>query len=434
MTTITEVAEAMQRVLTIDADRLGRESGFIQRQRQFRGSSFVQMLVFGYLANPQASLGQLGQAAVVSGSLVSRQGIAQRFTRQAAAFLEKVLAVGVEQVIRALPVEVELLKRFTAVWLYDTSVIRLPGELAEVWRGCGSQVAALKIGLAYDLVSGQMHGPRLHPARQHDQSTRQAHPAPLAGSVCIQDLGYFKLKHLKTQQEEGVYWIIRLKAGTVVLDERGQRLDVAAWLSGQSAPQVECRIVLGQAERIPCRLVAQRVSAESATQRRDKLLSEAQRRQRPVSPTRLAWVEWNIVVTNVPLEHLATHEVFTLAASRWQVELIFDLWKTEGALDKASSVNPWQVLCHLYAKLLALLFQHWLSVVGCWQHAQRSLWQAAQVIRSHAMHLSSTLSDLHAFQHTLSVIFRVLAHACRIERRRDNLPTFVRWLSPPTLT
>lgn len=424
----------MQQVLTIQADRLGRESGFIQRQRQFRGSSFVQTLVFGYLADPQASLGQLAQAAVVSGSRVSRQAIAQRFTPQAADFLLEVLQSGVEQVIRGLPVAAGLLQRFTAVWLYDTSVVNLPKELRVVWSGCGSQVAALKISLAYDLVSGQMHGPLLHPACQHDQRTRQAHAEPQMGSLCLQDLGYFNLKQLKQQQAAGIDWIIRLKAGTVVLDEDGQRIEMEAWLGQQKTEWVERRVVLGKRDGIACRLVAQRVPADVAAQQRDKLLAEACRRQRPVSRIRLALVDWHIVVTSLAAEKLTAEEVMVLAASRWQIELIFDLWKTDGRLDKASSVNPWQVLCELYAMLLALLLQHWLTIVGCWQQPQRSLRQAAQVIRSHAMHLASTLGDLPAFRRALGTVCRVLAHACRIERRRDNPPTFVRWLSLSGLT
>ncbi len=42
METVTQVAVAMQHILTEVADRLGKESGFIQRQRRLSGSSFAQ--------------------------------------------------------------------------------------------------------------------------------------------------------------------------------------------------------------------------------------------------------------------------------------------------------------------------------------------------------------------------------------------------------
>lgn len=62
-TSIAELGESLQTLLIEDADRIGRESGFIQRQRKFSGSSFAQTLLFGWQANPAASLEELCQSA-----------------------------------------------------------------------------------------------------------------------------------------------------------------------------------------------------------------------------------------------------------------------------------------------------------------------------------------------------------------------------------
>ena len=50
MKNLPQMATTLQQLLTETADRLGRESGFIQRERKLSGSSFVQTLVFGWLA------------------------------------------------------------------------------------------------------------------------------------------------------------------------------------------------------------------------------------------------------------------------------------------------------------------------------------------------------------------------------------------------
>ena len=63
MDIVAQVAEAMQTVLTTEADRIGRESGFIQRQKQGSGSVFGQRLVFSWLAKSQGSLGEMAQRA-----------------------------------------------------------------------------------------------------------------------------------------------------------------------------------------------------------------------------------------------------------------------------------------------------------------------------------------------------------------------------------
>ena len=76
-TTIHQLCEQLQKLLIEDARRLGRASGFIQRQRKLTGASFVPALVFGWLANPQASL-ELCQSARVCGVEISPQGLQER--------------------------------------------------------------------------------------------------------------------------------------------------------------------------------------------------------------------------------------------------------------------------------------------------------------------------------------------------------------------
>ncbi len=58
-TTIAELGTVLQQLLIADADQFGRDSGFIKRQRKLSGASFVQSLVFGWQANPKASLEEL---------------------------------------------------------------------------------------------------------------------------------------------------------------------------------------------------------------------------------------------------------------------------------------------------------------------------------------------------------------------------------------
>src|SRR5437867_11223033 len=121
MLTIPRVARVLQTVLTDTADELARTTGFLKRQRKFTGSSFVQMLVFGLLDDPDASLEQLAQTAAAAGVAVRRQSVAERFTPQAAALLRGVLQAAVLQLLAAEPVAIPLLRRFPAVVVPDSS-------------------------------------------------------------------------------------------------------------------------------------------------------------------------------------------------------------------------------------------------------------------------------------------------------------------------
>ena len=87
MLTVTQVSTAMQTGLNEAANEAGQATGFIQRMVKLTGGSFCQSLVFGWLANPQASLEELSQTAALIGVEITPQGLDQRFTEQAAACL-----------------------------------------------------------------------------------------------------------------------------------------------------------------------------------------------------------------------------------------------------------------------------------------------------------------------------------------------------------
>src|SRR3972149_664176 len=103
MDTVTQVAQVMQTLLNEPADRLARETGFVQRQSKLGGAEFAQALIFGWLANPEATLEELSQTAIAVGARVTPQALHKRFTPQAAAYLEQLLEEAVRQVVQAAP-------------------------------------------------------------------------------------------------------------------------------------------------------------------------------------------------------------------------------------------------------------------------------------------------------------------------------------------
>jgi hypothetical protein len=196
MTSIAELVPVLQTLLTTTAEQAGRDSGLIRRVRAFTGATFVQTLVFGWLANPDATLDNLAQTAAMRGVPVSAQAIADRFSPQSAACLAQVLAAAIRQTILATPIDRALLDRFVGVVVIDGSAIGLPADLAVHFPGGANQAgthAALKLGVGIDLVTGRLDGPHLMAARPHDRLL-PIQDAPLEpGAIRLADLGFFDL-------------------------------------------------------------------------------------------------------------------------------------------------------------------------------------------------------------------------------------------------
>jgi hypothetical protein len=106
------------------------------------------------------------------------------------------------------------------------------------------------------------------------------------------------------------------------------------------------------------------------------------------------------------------------------------LWKSHGHIDESRSGQPWRILCEVYAKLLAMVVQHWLLLVGCWSYPDRSLVKAAQTVRQHALHLASALACPARLGEAITVIQRCLAAGCRLNRRHKKPNTYQLLLDP----
>lgn len=444
MTTIAELAATLQTVLTTTADEVARATGCVQRESKLGGAELVQTLVLGWLHQPQASLGQLSQLAATLGVAITPQGLDQRFTPQTADCLEHLVQAIVREVVAVQPAAIPLLQRFAAVTVQDSSTVTLPAALVERWRGTGhgtdpmaATTAAVKLQVRCDLCTGRLEGPLLEAGRAQDRSAafQSQAGAPLPPKALrLADLGYFSLAVFAELEAQDVYFLSRLQVQTVVFAATpagvaGTRLDLVRWLRAQDLGPVERPVWLGVDHQVPTRLLAVRVPLAVAAERRRRLHAEARKKGQAVSQARLQQADWTILVTNVPAALLTVEEALVLGRARWQIERLFKLWKQHGLLDEWRSTKPWRILCEVYAKLLALVIQHWLLLVSCWAFPDRSLVKAAQTVRSHVLLLASALAGVLPLALALEQLCRTIGRGCRMNPRRVAPNTYQRLLA-----
>jgi hypothetical protein len=424
MDRIPQIASAMQTVLGKEADEAAEKSGFVRRSSKLTGAKFVQTLVFTWLANAASTLEGLSQMAIGLGVDITPQGIDERFSVAAAECLRKVLVAAVRQMLKADGVHIPLLERFHGVYIQDSTAIGLPDALASVWEGCGNggegSRATLKVQVQLELLTGALSGPVLQAGRAHDRTGPLQGTELPAGALWLADLGYFSLVRLHMLNIRGVFWITRLQAGTIIRDRQGCCRDLCAFLEAHPEDQVDTRVALGNAGAVSCRLLAARVPKDVADERRRRLHAEAVHRGQAVSQARLRTADWTIYVTNAPPELLSPEEAFVLARARWQIEMLFKLWKSRGQIDTWRSAKPERILCEVYAKLLAQVAQHWVLLVGCWHNADRSLVKATQTVARHATALATAFGVKRHLCETLRVIAHCLSAGCRMNPREKR--------------
>ena len=270
MSSISQVSETMQTILTSRAKALERESGFVERSTaQLDGPIFSQTTVLTWMQNPDASYSQLRHTAASLGVQVSNQAIEQRFGQASVQLVHALLQESIGQAISSEASAPEVLARFNGVYLQDGTVISFPSSVAQQWPG-GSQEAALRVQGRLELGSGSLAGLWLQAGREPERSG-PAITTPLpVGSLFHGDRNYFTLGEMRQRGEQGQSWLTQAKATLTLIDQRGQCWDLLSFLRAQKGEVVDVELFVGKRERLPVRLIAVRVSPEEAKRRRQR--------------------------------------------------------------------------------------------------------------------------------------------------------------------
>jgi hypothetical protein len=432
MSTIPQVSQAMQQLMTSAAEAADAKLHYTKRpdRAKFTASTLTQTLVLGFLAHPDARVEQLAQSAARVGVDVTAQAIDQRFTLATAALLQEVVTASMQHLIAADPVAIPILQRFSAVRVHDSTTIVLPDALAQQWSGCGGislehTASALKCGVQLDLLTGALCGLDLADGRASDHRLGVQHAALPAGSLRLADLGFYDLGVLAALSAADVYWLSKIEPNTLISDATARECGVLAFVQalGEVA-QWQGAVWVGKGRRLRARLLVRRVPQEVADQRRRRIRKTARDKGVAPSAAALALAEWTILITNIPAELLTLEEALVVAKVRWQIEVLFKLWKSQGQLDTWRSGKPARILCEVYAKLLAMVVQQWALVVGCWRFPERSLVKAAQVVRDHAPELASARARVDRLSEVLQTIQHVLTRTARMNSRKKHPNTY----------
>jgi hypothetical protein len=348
----------------LPCEALARLAGFQRRQpRKIQVREFVKALcAAGALSKLSFNILAM-LLGLVGGGLVSKQGLAKRINTHCVSFLQYLLAPAISLRSGSQQARQQgLFASFLRVLIQDSTYIPLPDHLFATFPSGRNHLdrkkATLKIQALYELLSERMLHFGFSGFKRNDQA---ASPDILAvarsGDLVLRDLGYFVLSVFKQFNQQGIFFLSRLRSQVKILDPQTQK--PLHLLSLVRQYQILDRIVLlGQAEKIPVRLVALPVPEAVANERRRKALQNRDRRCRP-SEESLQLLGWQLFVLNVPATVWDTSTVAKVYALRWRIEIIFKAWKSHFNLTEIPQGGSESlILSCLYAKLLHIIFFH----------------------------------------------------------------------------
>jgi hypothetical protein len=436
---VQTVTTSLQDLLGTHLDELARACGLVIRQRKFSGQTLLRMLVITLLHKPDASWWDFLVTATQLGLQVTQTAVEKRFTagQPLVDFLRQALERALQQTVASQPAAAQLLQHFTAIFLGDSTTVGLPDELADLFPGCGGTAgtsgAALKIQVLWDLKTGRLERLLVEAGRASDAHSLIAVEQADPGTLLVYDLGYFSVARFAALDRQQAKFISRLQHGTTVLDDQGVALDLLAYLRRQPTGLVDVPILLGAAERLPCRLIGVRVPEEVANRRRQQARDKARDHGREPSAAYLELLGWTLFVTNGTVEELTWKAVVVLYRARWQIELLFKLWKSHNGLARYRTGAPaLERLALFYAKLLGVLLQHWLLLATAWLVQGRSLLKGARLLRDELKSLLLAVDDRAQLEAGLRRLHQLLQKLAQVQARQ-KVPSHAQLMDAPEL-
>ena len=420
----------------IPINKLSKQSKFCKRKarkispKDFLKSFFLMIHSSGKISYKNWAI----KIGLLIGDTVSKQALWKRMNLEQIEFLQKVLSATINIKGKISQQTSDKLKFFKNIFIEDSTHIKISDKLWKYYPGNGywdkeAKKAIIKIQAVYNIMKKKFIRFEITSFRQNDQGyAEEILKVVKKGDLLIRDLGYFVLRIFKRLNQQGVYFISRMKKGLIILSKDEEKpIDLAKMLSKRG--QLDIEVILGEKERLPVRLIAIPVEDSIASERRRKAKANRDKRCN-LSKEHLFLLGWELFITNVPPENLSIKDIAEIYFIRWRIEIIFKCWKSYFKITEIpKDANKIRMESYIYCMLIFIVLFQVSFYNYCWNKFYRkspkinarglSMMQVMQYVTSNinllVLGLSSTLIDWDRF------IEKHISYYCLYECRYDRV-------------
>ena len=318
---------------------IARERDVVQRHRTIDITMLVWTLIMGFAVDGEARTiaGFQRAYSAATNQTVARSSFYDRFTPALAALLSDLLAHALEEV--AVPHTIApRFELFREVLIADATVFRLHRLLSE-FPATHSDQSGAKLHLVYNTTTQTLE--------QFQLTDERTHESRLRGRLVLFDLGFYSFRRFALIEENGGFFLTRLKsnANPLIVGKRRKWRGRAISLPGRRLQDV-----LGDLTR---EIID--VTVEITFKRRPYggRQSTATMEFRVVGVRNEDTDDYHLYVTNLP-DAFTPRQVAALYGLRWEVELLFRELKSLYGLEKFQTSDPAIVQLLVVAALLTL--------------------------------------------------------------------------------
>jgi len=296
-------------------------------------------------------------------TVVSKQGIAKRYTADAVKYLQSLIGEALaDQICQT--VDTGWLKLFNRVLIKDSTRFDVSENLAKQLPGSGGSAskAGVRIQYEFDIKSGEVTDLTIAPANRQDTTDALATIGSVrAGDLVIRDLGYSILSCFMAIQKAKAYFLSRLNVKLMVYEMKDSRLveidfgQLHRSMKRLGIQRLDKQVFIGKNEKFPVRLIVELMPDEVVSKRLQRINARNKKEGYQTSDSYKDRSNFNLFITNIEESDLEPEVVAKIYKIRWQVELVFKAWKSIFGIDSVNPMKYERLICLLNVRLLLIL-------------------------------------------------------------------------------
>lgn len=345
---------------------MARENKFVQRESKLTGEMFFGLIVFNNEKLKEQSLTDLSiEISQTHGTQIKKQSLHDRFNKYAMPFLKSALEKLLAKQLDFEQLSLEGLDSFNRVLIKDSVCFQIDESLAEHYPGSGGSGsgAAIRIQFEYDLKTGKINDLSVN-AFNHQDATNSFTTLELTqkGDLIIRDLAYMGLEVLNELIGKEAHFLCRANSNVKIYERKEDAYKeinfakLTGHMKRNGIEMMEKKVQLGANAKLPLRLIVHLLPDQEIEKRLRKARKNNKKKCRGVlSKEYKARVALNLFISNASVEQIPARKVWFIYRLRWQIELIFKIWKSICHIDKVKKVKKERLECYIYGKLIFIV-------------------------------------------------------------------------------
>lgn len=375
---IESILRNLEKVYNLNRiEKIAKKHQFIRRKGKVSAKCFLNLCTFLGEDLCCTSLSNLcAKLEANEKILISPQALSKRFNKEAVSFLKKVFHEMLYFQNEVLRSNGPLLKNyFNRITIVDATGFKLDDKHEGACKGSGIK-SSVKIQLQYDLLTGGFIHCELKEGSYSDASYLETLQSTIQKQdLILKDLGYLKALDLKIIDETEAFYISKTKVITILYKKeevtgKGKKGNIVKreWylpinikelsepLAGGETIELNDIYIGNTTEnRTKCRLILTKLTEECKLKKEIRNKESNSNSSNNFIKENKWWLGINCCITNVPKEVLSKEKIYETYALRWQVEIMFKIWKSLFKIHDVKKAGLERIQCFIYGRLIMLL-------------------------------------------------------------------------------